>query len=204
MPTQKILGALPAPAWHRPWFRYIDVVDGAQGAPPAPAAPAPTPPPAAPSGAKPDEPLGAPGLAALQSEREARSTAEKDLAAARTQLQALEDAGKTEQQRVDDELARKKQEIAELTVAKTRAEVAATKKVPAALLTGATQAEIEASADALLQFKGTEPETPPAPQPQRYVIPDEAGVPAIGKQESIAAGMGTLRAAYAQASNEGK
>lgn len=45
MDTPRILGALPAPAWHRPWFRYIDPVDGATISPPAePAAPEPVTP----------------------------------------------------------------------------------------------------------------------------------------------------------------
>jgi len=45
--TPRTLGALPAPAFHRPWFRYFAPVDG-EGAPPAPAAaPAPNDPPAA-------------------------------------------------------------------------------------------------------------------------------------------------------------
>lgn len=44
--TPRILGALPAPAWHRPWLRYIDPVDGAEVTPP-PAEP--TDPPADPT-----------------------------------------------------------------------------------------------------------------------------------------------------------
>lgn len=35
MDTQPHLGALPAPAWHRPWLRYVDPVDGATVTPPA-------------------------------------------------------------------------------------------------------------------------------------------------------------------------
>lgn len=198
MPTVKTLGPLPAPAWHRPWFRYFAPVDGAEAGTATPPAPVPTPPatPPATPAPKADEPLGAPGLAALQSERDARSTAEKELAAARQKLQEIEDAGKTEQQRVDDELAAKKAEIAQLTVAKTRAEIAATKGVPVELLSGTTQAEVEASADALLKFK-TE-----TAAPQRYVVPDEGGKPALGKTESTRPGIGTLRAAYEE--NEGK
>lgn len=180
------LGVLNAPSWHRPWLRYIDPVPGAEQ-PPVPSPP------------KADEPLGEPGLAALQSERDARKTAEQALAAATAKLQEIEDRDKTEQQKADDALAETKRQIAELTVAKIRAEVAAEKGVPVALLSGSTQAEVEKSADALLQFKGATPE----PQKQRYVIPDEQGVPALGKQDSIAPGMGTLRAAYAQAKNEG-
>ena len=187
MSKNRQLGAQFAPGWHRPWLRYIDPVPGAEA---APAPPAP----------KAGEPLGAPGLAALQSERDARKTAEQELAAARAELQAIADKDKSEQQRADDALAQARQELAELTVAKTRAEVAAAKGVPSALLVGATQAELEASADALLQFKGTTPE----PQKQRLIIPDEHGIPAIGKSEPLAPGMGTLRAAYAQATNEGQ
>lgn len=181
------LGVFNAPSWHRPWLRYVDPVDGAE-----------TPPADAPVAPKADEPLGEPGLAALQSERDARKTAEQALAAAQKKLQEIEDKDKTDQQRADDELARTRRELADLTVAKIRAEVAATKGVPAALLTGSTQAEIEKSAEALVQFKGATPE------PQKYIIPDEQGVPALGKQANISPGMGSLRAAYAQASNEGK
>lgn len=198
MSMKSPLGVLPAPSWHRPWLRYVEPVPGAE----TPPAPVPAP-PAAPV-PKADEPLGEPGLAALQSERDARKTAEQALAAAQKQLQEIADKDKTDQQRADDELARTRKEIAELTVAKTRAEVAAAKGVPVVLLTGSTKEEIEKSADALLQFKGTAPETPPAPERQRYVIPDEQGVPALGKQTNISPGMGSLRAAYAQASNEGK
>lgn len=53
--THRVLGALPAPAFHRPWLRYADTVDGAQGA-----APTPTPAPAA-APAAPETPPAAPG-----------------------------------------------------------------------------------------------------------------------------------------------
>ncbi|WP_219085643.1 hypothetical protein [Microbacterium resistens] len=55
-----ILGALPAPAWHRPWLRYADAVDGAEGATPTDpaveAAPEPTDPPTAQDPTPTDEP----------------------------------------------------------------------------------------------------------------------------------------------------
>ncbi len=197
-----VLGPLEAPAWHRPWFRYFAPVDGAEaGTPTPPAAPTPDPAPAPPatSSAKPDEPLGAPGLAALQSEREARKTADKALADALAKIQEYEDKDKTEQQRADDALKKAKEDLETLTVAKTRAEVAAAKGVPAELLQGTTQAEIEASADAVLKFKGT---TPEPPQKQRYIVPEEGGKPDLGKTESTRPGIGTLRAAYAE--SEGK
>ena len=199
MPTThpRQLGALPAPAWHRPWLRYADAVPGAEGAtPPAPAVPAPVPTPPAP---KVGEPLGEPGKAALQAERDARKTADKALSDALAKLKAFEDKDKTDQQRADDELAATKAQIAELTVAKTRAEVAAAKGVPVALLSGSTQAEVEASADALLQFKGT---TTMPPAPERFVVPEKGGKPDLSDTESVRPGIGTLRAAYAE--TEGK
>lgn len=196
MHSTHTLGQIPAPVWHRPWFRYFAPVEGEGGDPDGKTPETP----AAPSSVKPDEPLGAPGLAALQSEREARKAAEKQLADALAKVQAHEDKDKTEQQRADDALAKAKADLADLTVAKTRAEVAAAKGVPVALLTGTTQAEIEASADALLQFKGATPET--APQKQRYVVPEEGGKPDLGKTEATRPGIGTLRAAYAE--TEGK
>lgn len=60
--TIRTLGSLPAPAWHRPWLRYADPVDGAGGtpaseAPPAdPAAPPAPPVPQPPAGGAPQPP----------------------------------------------------------------------------------------------------------------------------------------------------
>lgn len=146
-------------------------------------------------GAKPDEPLGAPGLAALQSERQRADAAEKaakDLAA---KVQAFEDRDKSDAQKQQEALERTQKELAELTVAKTRAEVAAAKGVPVALLTGSTQEDIEKAADALIAFKGEQPK-------QKLIIPSEGKAPS-DKQEPASRGIGTLRAAYAQAETEG-
>ena len=134
--------------------------------------PVPTPPPAAStapqteaSGAKPaDEALGAPGLAALKAERDARSAAEKATADALAKLKELEDRDKTEAQKTQEALEKAQRDLADLTLAKTRAEVAAAKGVPPQLLTGSTQADLEASADALIQFRDTAT-APRTPQP---------------------------------------
>lgn len=113
-------------------------------------------------GAKPEtEPLGEPGIAALKSEREARKAAEKAAADALAKVKEFEDRDKSESEKQAEALAQAKAELAELTIAKTRAEVAAAKSVPVALLTGSTQAELEASADALIAFRG-EPAKPSA------------------------------------------
>lgn len=127
-------------------------------------------PAATPEGAKPDEPLGAPGLAALKSERDARAAADKRAADAEARIKAFEDAQKTDAQKQADRLAEIERENAELKSAKTRAEVAAAKGVPAALLSGSTQEELEASADALIAFKGEV-------QPQRLHVPNEGKTP---------------------------
>ena len=56
-----------------------------------------------------DEQLGQPGLNALRAEREARKTAERDLAAMRDRLKKFEDRDKTELQKANecDEAAEK-------------------------------------------------------------------------------------------------
>lgn len=125
------------------------------------ATPVPTPPPA-PAGATPDEPLGAPGLAALKSEREAKAAAEKRAAEAEARLKEIEDRDKSEAQKQQEALEKAKQELAELTAAKTRVEVANTKGVPVELIAGpasSSQKDLEAFADALIAYKG-EPQLP--------------------------------------------
>lgn len=79
------------------------------------------------------------------------------------ELAKIRDSQKTEAQKQQDALDKAQRELAELSVAKTRAEVAAAKGVPAALLSGSTQEELEASADALIQFKGQQARMPAVP-----------------------------------------
>jgi len=133
--------------------------------PEAPAEPV-VEPPAEPEaeGAKPDEPLGEAGLAALKSEREARKAAEKAATEAAARIKEYEDRDKTDAQKAAERLAEIERENAELKTAKLRAEVAEAKSdpakgivIPASLLAGSTKEELEAWADALIAFKG-EPE----------------------------------------------
>jgi hypothetical protein len=70
---------------------------------------------------------------------------------------ALEEASKTELQKVADRATAAESQLAEITQRAMRAEVAAAKGIPASLLSGATQEELEASADALLAFRGAKP-----------------------------------------------
>lgn len=153
---------------------------------PAPAETAPAP--GSPEVAKTDEPLGEPGLAALKSERAARAAAEKAAADALAKVKAFEDAQKSEAEKQAERLAEIERENAELKAAKTRAEVAAAKGVPAGLLTGNTQEELEASADALIAFKG-------AQEPQKLIVPGEGRSPDLplngdGLEQSLKKALG--------------
>lgn len=142
----------------------------------------------APEVAKTDEPLGAPGLAALKSEREAKAAAEKRAADAEAKVKEFENAQKSEAEKQAERIAEIERENAELKSAKTRAEVAAAKGVPAALLTGSTQEELEASADALIAFKG-------AQEPQKLYVPNEGKSPDLplngdGLEQSLKKALG--------------
>lgn len=110
-----------------------------------------------------ETPLGAPGLAALQAEREARAALEKE-------LKEFKDRDKTDAERQAEETETLRRENAELKSGALRANVAATKGVPAALLSGSTQAELEASADALIAFRGEK-------QTSGLLVPNEGKSP---------------------------
>lgn len=69
----------------------------------------------------------------------------------------LEEASKSELQKAADRAAAAEAKVAEIEARALRAEVAAAKGIPAALLSGTTQEELEASADALLAFRGEKP-----------------------------------------------
>lgn len=96
---------------------------------------------------------------ARQNEKRAKENADKA-----KRFDEIEEASKTEAQKQADALAKLQAENEELRVAKLRSDVAAAKSdpskgisIPAELLTGTTEAELEASADALLAFKGETP-----------------------------------------------
>lgn len=124
------------------------------------------------TGAKPDESaeLGENGVKALAAERDARKAAEKSAADLAKRLKAFEDRDKTEAEKTAERLAAAEQRAAELEAKATRAEVAAAKGVPAALLTGSTTEELEASADALIAFRGEQ-------GGNRLLIPTEGKTP---------------------------
>ena len=82
---------------------------------------------------------------------------------------ALEEANKTELERVTARAEAAEKAAADREAQLLRVQIAAAKGVPADLIAGSTQDELEASADALLAFKGVAP-----------VVPDAAGLGAVG------------------------
>ena len=84
----------------------------------------------------------------------------KENAPAAKRLAEIEEANKTEAERVAERIAAAEARAAELEVKALRAEVANAKGVPAHLLAGSTQEELEAAADALIAFRGEQKQTP--------------------------------------------
>lgn len=128
---------------------------GSEDAPPVP--PTPDPEPA-------DTPEPDTGEKDWQAEAEkwkAFSRKHEDAAKANAEkakrLDELEESQKSELQKAADKAAAAEARIAEIEARALRAEVAAAKGIPAALLSGSTQEELEASADALLAFRGSAP-----------------------------------------------
>jgi hypothetical protein len=69
-------------------------------------------------------------------------------------LAEIEEAQKTEAQKSQERLDAAESRASELELRSIRAEVAAAKGVPVGLLSGGTLEELEASADALIAFRG--------------------------------------------------
>lgn len=125
-------------------------------------------------------------------ERERKKFADYDEAkAAQARLAKLEESNKTAEQKQQEALAKAERELEELRAAKSRAEVAAAKGVPAELLTGSTAEELEAAADALLAFKGE--------QQQRLHLPNEGKQ--ISNTSQVKPGVPRLAAAFDEAMN---
>ena len=177
--SNRVFGPLAPSRLAMMGIRFIDGEDGAA--------------PAVPDSPKPVEPAqDTTDWKAEARKWEARS---KENSTAAQRLAEIEESKKSDEQKVAERLAELERDNAELKSGRTRAEVAAAKGVPVEMLQGGTQEELEASADALIAYKGIQPE---AVQSKQYIIPDEGGVPALGKADNITPGMGTLRAAYSQ------
>ena len=116
------------------------------------------------------EDLGDGGKKALEAEREARKNAERQLCdakkaaeAAAAQVKEFQDRDKTETQKAADRIAELERLLAEKDsiLGKKdqdilRRDVAKDKGVPVSAVTGSTREEMEAAADALIEWRGTE------------------------------------------------
>lgn len=86
-----------------------------------------------------------------------------DLKAKAEKFDQAEAANKSELQKAQDAAAAAEKRATDAEAKALRGEVAAAKGVPAALLSGSTQEELEAAADALLAFKGPGDHVPSTP-----------------------------------------
>lgn len=77
-----------------------------------------------------------------------------DLKARAAKLTEIEAANQTEAEKVQARLEAAEKRATDLEAKALKSEVAAAKGVPSALLTGSTQEELEAAADALILFRG--------------------------------------------------
>lgn len=121
-----------------------------------------------------EEALGEGGVKALKAEREARENAEKQLKAAAKAREALEAKVREFEDRDKSDIEKRDARIAELErlyeesqrsltakdVDILRRDVARDKGVPVSAVTGTTKEEMEAAADALLQWRGSQPKKP--------------------------------------------
>ena len=98
----------------------------------------------------------------LRAEAARYRTEAKANAEAAKRLAAIEEANKSEAQRQIEQLQKLQEENAALRLANLKAQVAASKGVPADLLTGSSEDDLNAAADRLLQFRGSAT-PPPAP-----------------------------------------
>lgn len=110
-----------------------------------------------------------------KNEDQAKSNADKA-----REYDALKDSEKTELQKAQDELARIQGELDTTKGEALKNSVAAAKGVPAALLTGGTREELEATADALLAFRGV-----PRVPAQDAAASTVTGAPVTGATDQI-------------------
>ena len=93
----------------------------------------------------------------LRKEAAKYRTQAKANAEAAKRLAEIEEASKTAEQKQAETLANLQAENARLMAESLKAQVAAAKGVPADLLAGTTEDELNAAADRLLAFKGEQP-----------------------------------------------
>ena len=130
---------------------------------------APTPAPAKPEPPAYTAPATQADLDRIIADRLSREKAKyadyEDIKAKASEYDKVQEASKTELQKLQDRLAASEKAAAEATAKALRADVAAAKGVPASLLSGDTKEALEASADALIAFRGQTPPPLPAAAP---------------------------------------
>ena len=94
--------------------------------------------------------------------KENLATAKANEDAAR-RLADIEEAQKTEAQKAQERVEAAEKRASELELRSLRAEVAAEKGVPVGLLSGSTKEALEAAADALIEFRGVQAQSPDGP-----------------------------------------
>jgi len=150
------------------------------------------------AGADGDKPLGAPGIKALEAERETVKQLKAQLAERDSKIKGFEDAGKTDEQKREQELedlrngkSTTESELAKTQLAVLQYQVAAAKGLDleaAERLRGTSKEELEADADAWIQKWGT--------SSGNGVVP---GAGHIGSStEEVAPGMARMRLGYSQ------
>lgn len=103
----------------------------------------------------------------------------------------LEEANKTELQKAREAAQAAEERASRAEQAAIRADVAAAKGVPAAALTGSSKEEFEASADALLAWRGDQ--SPQRPSPTGLKSGSAGGSAAMTPKERAAAAAAALR-----------
>ncbi len=97
-------------------------------------------------------------VAKLRAENAKYRTAAKQNAEKASRLDEIEEAQKSESEKLQAKLDAAERRAAEAEQARLRAEIAQSKGVPADLLSGATEDELTASAERLLAFRGQQSE----------------------------------------------
>lgn len=115
--------------------------------------------------------------ARIARERAKIPTDYEELKAKAAKLAEFEESQKTEAQKAQERLEAAEKRATELELRSIRAEVAAATGVPSELLTGSTQEELEAAAEALIKFRGDKPNGP--------VIPSQGKTPASAPASKV-------------------
>jgi hypothetical protein len=167
--------SVPAPEATAPAAPVVPAVPAAPVAPVTPAVPVGDPPAT-------EEPLGAPGLKALQAERDARAAAEKANADLAAKVKEFEDRDKSEAEKAAERLAASEKAAADAQIQLARYKVAAEKGVDADLLTGNDEDAMRAAADKLLAWRGDPKPAVPKPDPAQGARPGVTDIDAEIKE----------------------